>query len=194
MSEIAAALERVYRRVLMTVGRARVTTVDDTGPAQKLQAKLNQLELPSDILRLAEFGFASNPPAGSDIVVLFLGGNRTDAIGVATSHQTLRMKNLAPGESAQYSEIGQYVYLSAAGIVVEAKGLPVTVNDATTVTINASGDVIMNTPLLKVSGDIIDNYGSNAHTMAQMRSIYDSHDHGNVQNGGGNTSGPSASM
>ena len=62
---------------------------------------------------------------------------------------------------------------------------------APVVTVNASSEMIFNTPLLKVSGDIVDNYGSNTRTMAGMRTVYNIHTHGNVQNGPSNTSTPS---
>jgi hypothetical protein len=47
----------------------------------------------------------------------------------------------------------------------------------------------MVTPLLEVTGDIIDNAATNPHTMAQMRSIYNTHTHPvpNVQLGGPGT-------
>jgi len=35
MSEIYAAIERVYRRVLLVVGRGRIKTGADDGPAQR---------------------------------------------------------------------------------------------------------------------------------------------------------------
>ncbi len=84
-----------------------------------------------------------------------------------------------------YSLIGQQVYLSTSGIVVEAKGLPVTVNNASDVTWNCSGKfkvvapggVEFDTPMVKSSGDIIDNSATNANTMAAMRTIYNGHKH-----------------
>lgn len=95
-----------------------------------------------------------------------------------------------------YSQDGKQIYLTASGgIVIDAKNQAVTVNNATTVTINAATKVRMVTPLLEVTGDIIDNAGSNAHNMAQMRSIYNTHTHPivNVQTGSSttNTNAPS---
>lgn len=84
----------------------------------------------------------------------------------------------------------QYVQFSAAGITVTSP-TAVIVN-APNVTVNASSNVTMNTPNLKVSGDITDNYNTNSRTMAQMRSVYNSHTHSDPQ--GGNTGGPSSSM
>jgi len=84
----------------------------------------------------------------------------------------------------------QYVQFSSSGITITSP-TNVTVN-APTAVVNSSTNVTMNTPILKVSGDIIDNYSTNTHSMAQMRSLYNSHTHSDPQ--GGNTGTPSNSM
>lgn len=187
MSDTQGVLERVARRVLLSLARALVTTVNDAGGVQMMQVKLNALETRDNTPRPVEFGLTSNPPVGSDAFVVFLGGDRSNGVVLGTVHQPSRPKNLAPGETMLYSQDGKYVYMTASGgIVVEAKGQAVTVNDATKVTINAATEIDLNTPLLKVSGDIIDNAGTNSHTMAQMRSIYNGHTHpiASIQTGG----------
>lgn len=192
--DASTLIERTFRRVQMLFGRARITFVDDSGPVQIMQVKMSDFETPDNRYRLAEFGLSSNPPVGSDALALHVAGDRTGGAIFATNHQPSRPKGLAPGETMLYSQDGKYVYLTASGgIVVEAKGQSVVVNDAsavtvnasTTVTLNAPQQIIANTPLLKCSGDIIDNYGSNARTMAQMRAIYNGHIHPvpNVQGG-----------
>ena len=84
----------------------------------------------------------------------------------------------------------QYVQFNSSGITITSP-TNVTIN-APTAIVNSSTNVTMNTPLLKVSGDIIDNSATNTHTMAQMRSLYNSHTHSDPQ--GGNTGTPSNSM
>ncbi|ENZ79634.1 MULTISPECIES: phage baseplate assembly protein V [Ralstonia] len=185
MKDQDGILERVARRVLLSLARALVTTVNDAGGVQMMQVKLNPLETRDNTPRVAEFGMTSNPPVGSDAFIVFLGGDRSNGVVLGTVHQPSRPTGLAPGETMLYSQDGKYVYMTAAGgIVVEAKNQAVTVSDATTVTINAASKVVMNTPLLQVSGDIIDNAGAggtNTHTMAQMRTIFNTHTH-KVQN------------
>lgn len=172
------AIQRLYQRLLHTIGRGRVTTGNDGGSVQTQQVQLGQDEIKDSVPRLAEFGLTSMPPVGSDAVLVFIGGDRSNGAIVATGHQASRPKGLKAGETMLYSQDGKSVYLTAAGgIVVEAKGQTVTVNSASTVTINAATKVRMVTPLLEVTGDIIDNVGSNTHNLAQMRSIYNSHTH-----------------
>lgn len=84
----------------------------------------------------------------------------------------------------------QYVQFNSSGITITSP-VNVTVN-APTAIVNSSTSVTMNTPLLKVSGNIIDNYATNTRTMAGMRTQYNSHTHTDPQ--GGNTGSPSNTM
>ncbi|QOT75050.1 phage baseplate assembly protein V [Cupriavidus basilensis] len=171
------ALEALGARVRMLVGRGRITTGNDAGGVQQQQVQLADVETGDNRPRVAEFGFTSMPPTGSDAVVVFLSGDRSAGVIIGTNHQASRPRNLKPGETMVFSLDGKCVYLSDAGIVVEAKGQDVTVREAATVTVEASTEIIAKTPLLKCSGDIQDNYETNPHTMAQMRAIYNTHDH-----------------
>lgn len=180
-------LERVARRVLLSLARALVTTVNDSGGVQMMQVKLNPLETRDNTPRIAEFGLTSNPPTGSDAFVVFLGGDRSNGVVLGTVHQPSRPKNLAAGETMIYSEDGKQIYLTASGgIFVKANGQPVEVDNATVVTINAATKVRMVTPRLECTGDIVDNCDTTGRSMAADRVIFDSHNHDvrNVQGGG----------
>ncbi|MFM0736549.1 phage baseplate assembly protein V [Paraburkholderia xenovorans] len=186
----AQDITQLFIRLRGLFGRGRVTFVDDSGPVQVVQIKTNLLAVSDDRYRVAEFGFTSNPPIGSDVLTLHVAGDISAGAVFATNHQPSRPTGLQTGETMLYSQDGKQIYMTAdGGIVVNANSQPVMVNGATTVTINAATEVLMNTPILKVSGDIIDNFGSNPHSMAQMRSIYDTHTHPvpNVQLGGPGT-------
>jgi phage baseplate assembly protein V len=172
------SIQRLYQRILHAIGRGRITTGSDAGSVQLQQVRLGPDEIKDNIPRLAEFGLTSMPPVGSDAVLVFIGGDRSNGAIIATGHQGSRPTGLKVGETMLYSQDGKSIYMTAAGgIVVDAKGQVVTVNNATTVTINAATKIRMVTPLLEVTGDIIDNAGTNTNTVAQMRAIYDGHTH-----------------
>jgi phage baseplate assembly protein V len=183
--------ERLVHRLWMVVGRGKITNVDDSGPIQVVQIKLGADEVRDRTRRVVEYGLAGNPPDGTDGVMICIGGDRSNGVVIATNHQPSRMTGLRPGEVAIYDNQGQSVYLTRGGIVVNGAGLPLTVNNTPTVTVNASTKVMLNTPELDVSGqikaggDVTDNAASGGKSMAQMRSIYDSHGHPvpNVQSG-----------
>jgi phage baseplate assembly protein V len=178
MSDLAGFTRQFWRRIQLTIARARVTATDDTGTVQKVQAQVNAFELRDQTPRLAEFGFTSRPPAQSDAVLVFLAGDRSNGVVIATGHQSSRPKNLAEGEVMLYDLWGKHVYLKADGsIEIDAKNGPVVVNNATQVTINASTKIRCVTPRLECTGDIIDNCDSQSHTVKNMRDLYNEHGH-----------------
>lgn len=178
--------DRLSQRVLLTIARALVTVVRDTDGIQIMQVKLSATETRDGLPRFADFGFSSNPPAGSDALVAFVAGDRSKGIVIGTCHQQSRPQGLSPGESILHSQDGKSVYLTASeGIVVDAKGQPVVVNNASDVTWNctgkfklvAPGGVEFDTPLVKSTGDMQDNFETNPHTLADMRQISNEHTH-----------------
>jgi phage baseplate assembly protein V len=175
-------LNRLGRRILLLMARGAIALVDDTKAVQTLQVRLNALELIPDVPRYAEYGFTSNPPAGTQALVAFKNGDRNDGFVIATSNAKYRMTSLASGEVAIHDDNGQSVYLSASGIIVNGGGNPITFTNAP--------EVIADTPLLKCKGDILDNYETNTRTVAGMRQVANSHTHPilNIQTGGSNIS------
>lgn len=181
-NQTLGAIERMFRRVLYSIGRGKVGPVVDSGTVQTMQVTMGPLEVRDATPRVAEFGFTSNPPSGSDAVGLFVAGDRSNGVVLGTNHQPSRPKGLQSGETMLYSQDGKFVYLTATGgISVFANGQPVNVTGATTVTINASAEIIADTLVFKCTGDIIDNYETNTDTMAGMRSKYNSHTHNVVE-------------
>jgi phage baseplate assembly protein V len=170
-------LNRLARRILLLMARGSITLVDDTKPVQLLQLRVNGLELIPDVPRFVEYGFTSNPPSGTQAVVALKNGDRNDGIVIATSNAKYRMKGLATGEVAIYDDSGQSVYLSASGIVVNGGGKPVEITN--------TPSILADTPLLKCTGDILDNCNTNTRTVAGMRSVANGHTHPitNVQTG-----------
>lgn len=174
-------LPSLWQRLLFLVGRGRITLVDDSRNVQWVQVVLGPLET-RDMRRVAEFGLASNPPEDTDAVAIFIAGDRDNGVVIGTNNQALRPKNLQPGEVMIYDATGQSVYLSKTGIVINGAGKPINVNNAPQININgaqklvvqASVDVELDTPVLKVTGDIVDNTGSgNTKTVKNIRDAYD---------------------
>ena len=150
--------------------------------------------------RAAEFGFASRLPAGTDLVVVFLNGDRSNGVVLGTNHPASRPRN-QPRETQIYSLLGQRVYLL--GLALRLRGRAagddqnasqITVQCETSVKLIAPGGVDMETAQLRVSGEIIDNAATNNKTMAQMRQIFDRHAHGGVQRGSSRTDTPGEHM
>jgi phage baseplate assembly protein V len=134
-------IERLWRRLQLVIGRGRIRVVDDSTPAQTLQVQLGADETKDALPRIAEYGFTSNPPPGTDAVVIFLAGERTNGVVVATNNQQFRMRNLETGEVAIYDNRGRFVLLGAGGIHVQGNADPILVETTGTITANAGGDI-----------------------------------------------------
>ncbi|WP_233869711.1 phage baseplate assembly protein V [Paraburkholderia adhaesiva] len=174
-------MESLFWSLVRSLGRGRIWRVDDSGAAQRVQVQLSQNETRDTTPRVAEYGFQSNPPAGSDAVAVFLGGNRSNGVVIACGSQQYRMRNLAGGEVAISDDKGQSVYLSASGIVVNGGGLPVTITNTPEITedsplVHCTGDIECDGSI-RARGDITDNVQTNSRSMAASRQVYDTHDH-----------------
>lgn len=177
-------LRQLGRRVAMMIGLGKITGYGDAGGIQKLQYQ-TPLEVRGDTPRMAEFGFSSGLPVGTDVVLAYLGGDRSSAVIVASNNQQYRQSGLKSGETLIYNQWGMFVKLTENGIEVEAKGKPVTVANATTVTVTATEKIRLETPRLEVTGDVIDNCDSNGATLKALRDAHNDHGHivKNVQSG-----------
>jgi phage baseplate assembly protein V len=194
-----AALERIGRRVLTAIAVGRKTTGRDDGSVQYLQARLGADEIRDDLPRLAEFGFTSMPPDGSDLVVLYVGGDRSNGIVIASGDIATRLKNLQPGESALYHADGKHVYLKQDGLEIDAKGQPVTIVDASDITATASGNltfniggaVTVNAAAMQINCSLgVDGQAAVTGDVTGASISLDHHTHGGVKAGGDNTAGP----
>ncbi|QCE34134.1 hypothetical protein FAI40_01600 [Acetobacteraceae bacterium] len=115
------AITRLGRRFLMSIGVARLTNDSDfSGTTQKIQAVFqnqgNGVLVREGIQLVQQYGFASRPVAGSDIIVLFLGGNHSSAVGIATQDQRNVPNDIKPGEVCLYHpQTKSRVYLQENG-------------------------------------------------------------------------------
>lgn len=186
-----SAIARLYNRLTMMIGRGETRVVDDAGAVQLVQVVFGPLETRDKTPRVGEYGFAFNPPSGTDAVVAFIAGNRDNGVIIGTNHKDSRLKDLQPGEVAIYDDQGRWVWLKRNSIEVEAGGKPIDVKNADVVTVNASSKVELNTPLLKVNGDITATGTVTGDTDVKAGTIsLKTHKHGGVTAGGAQTGVP----
>lgn len=129
--------------------RGKITLVVSSEPIQRVQLNGLADEVLQDLEHLQEFGFSSNPPEGSEAVVIPLGGDTTHGIVVATQHGSFRVKNLAPGETAIFSQDGAKIVIKR-GKIIEADCDVFRVN-CQTYEVNASAGADFKTPKLETS-------------------------------------------
>lgn len=82
---------------LFSIGRQTADAVMQQG-GQLLQLVLTSSELRDKIPLLQQYGFVSRPRPGCDALVVFLGGDRSRPVAVATGDQRNYPDDLLPGE------------------------------------------------------------------------------------------------
>ena len=81
-------LRDIKTRIAMIIGFGKTTLSEDSGSSQKVQYH-NAMEVRDGTIRYTDFGFSSSLPAGSDVLIAYLNGNRSDAIIIASNHPRL---------------------------------------------------------------------------------------------------------
>jgi phage gp45-like len=87
----------------------------DIGPIQTIQGQLDPLSRRDAIPVMMHYGFSSSMPVNGDKVVLFIGGDPSKAVAIATGHQTYRPRGLLPGQAVMYDMWGHLFVLNAGG-------------------------------------------------------------------------------
>lgn len=186
---MSEAIRWIINRLALLVGRGFVGAANDAGNLQVLQVKLGASETRDGIPRIGEYGHASMPPIDGNAVavVLFVNGERGNGVVIATEHLPSRLKNMQPGESAMHDDLGQYVYITRNGIVIDGAGKTMTIQNVGTLqvdgAISATGDIA------STGGNLKDSTGK---SLADARSVFNPHTHTDPQ--GGTTGTPSGSM
>lgn len=91
--------------------RGKLTKVNAAQAIQSAQVAALADEVLQDVEQLQQFGFTSNPPVGSEAIVLPLSGQTSHGIIIATEHGAYRIKALAAGEVAVYNQSGASITL-----------------------------------------------------------------------------------
>ena len=103
LSKFQIMSRELRRRVMLMVGRAVLTVVNDATPLQTVQVE----GLPGEIIDGAErfqmYGLTSHPLPGADALVLAVGGIRQHPV-VLIDDRRHRVKELAEGEVCIYTD------------------------------------------------------------------------------------------
>lgn len=191
------------------IGRAVLSAIDDRAKTQIVQASMFADETRDKMERMAEYGFTSVPLPGSQAVAVFVGGERGHGIVIATGDTRYRLKGLAGGEVALYTDEGDKIILkrgkmievttdtllvkAATKVRFETPLVENTGAEHTTGNITSDADITAAANMAAVnmtaSANVKDGSGK---SMAADRAVYNGHSHTDPQ--GGNTGGPSALM
>lgn len=189
------------------IGFGRASLIDDDGDMQLVQVTEGAAgngfadRVIDRVRRVAEFGFASVPPLGSEVMMLRRGADRSQSVVVGTSHRPSRPRGMKPGDAGIYDVRGAKVILTENGLVIDCAGLPAIVQNCPTITLKATEKVVIDAPETDLTGDvtiggavsavgeITARTGGTSTALGALRDAYALHKHGLVQTGTG-ASGP----
>jgi phage gp45-like len=152
-------INELKRKILLSVGIGILRIIDDTKKIQKCQISLMDNETHSNVDRYQEYGFSSVPLPGAQAVAVSIAGSRDNSIIIATEDGRYRPLNLNAGEVTIYNQFGDKI------VIKQNRTIEIT---APNVIINGN---------LQVTGNILDNSGTNTRTVSGMRSIFNTHQH-----------------
>lgn len=156
------------RRLNMMISRGALEGTSDDGDIQTMQVALLADETADDVERIQTYGLSTNPPAGGDALVAFVGGNRDHGVVLAVNDRGSRPKGLKSGEVVLYNDQDVRVSLTTDGdlkiatkrhveieateeITIKAKTMAIEVEEALTIIapdgVHIDGDLV-------VDGDI----------------------------------------
>ena len=118
--KLATKLKNGTRNVMNTVRgafRGELKSVRSETGVQSMQIEGLSGETVQDAENYQQFGFTSNPPAGTKVVVLPLGGATSHGIIIATEHASFRVAGLAGGEVAIYDQSGSTIILKQGKVI-----------------------------------------------------------------------------
>jgi phage gp45-like len=150
MSDHRAQLDRLWRRVLMAVMPVKITATDDSGPVHRAQVRGFAPETIDHMPVSQIYGLASHAMPGSDGVAVFLTGDRSSGVIIATGNQQYRLRDLAVGEVALYDNVGNIVHLHTDGtikitcptmVTIEAQAVNIEGPGGGIATVNLMGDI-----------------------------------------------------
>lgn len=101
----------LQNKVLLLVGRGILLAVNDSTKIQQLQVTLLADEVKDQVESFAHFGFTSNPPDNTEVIMVSVAGSRDHGVVIATENRELRLKGLASGDTAIYNKNGKYFWL-----------------------------------------------------------------------------------
>ncbi|EPP1687172.1 phage baseplate assembly protein V [Klebsiella michiganensis] len=115
-ANIGRSLAELGRRMRLMVDRALVRIVTDSLGRQNLQVQSLADETNDDVERFQNYGFTSVPPAGSEAIVVAVGGRRGGLVAIAVEDKGSRPRNGEEGDVILYHQEGHVIVLKKNGL------------------------------------------------------------------------------
>lgn len=87
-----------------------LTGITDSESLQNVQITVLKDETRENVPRMGHYGLAYHPPDGTEGIAVFLGGDPSRGVVIATENRQYRLKGLAKGEVALFTDEGDYFH------------------------------------------------------------------------------------
>ncbi|AWX14277.1 baseplate assembly protein [Mergibacter septicus] len=176
---------------IRNVFRGKINLVKSTGNIQTVQISALADETLTDVEFMQQFGFTSVPPAGTEAVIVPVGGKTTHSIVIATENGSFRVKALKNGEVAIYDKSGSTIILKEGRVIevdcdsynVKCQQFNVNTDGFT---VNASSSADFTTPQLTTSQVLTANGQINGNSGIAVQGGNGAVFSGNIEQQGGN--------
>lgn len=144
ISTLNKLMDPLRRRVRLMISRAVLSALSDGAGIQLVQVKLLEGEVRDGVERFQNYGFTSVPLAGAEGVMACVSGNRDHGIVIAMDDRRYRIKALASGEVAVYTNMDKQahkhriIFKNDGSIEVLAKNITVKATETTRI----EGDIV----------------------------------------------------
>lgn len=108
---ILDGIARVIVRAVNPSGKTQFFKIEDEAPTDDDERDIHEIE------SFQHFGFASNPPVGSEAITVNVSADGGQSTVIATQHKDYQPRDLAEGEVALFTKDGIRVHCKADGIV-----------------------------------------------------------------------------
>lgn len=126
-----SALKAMTRAIGNLLSRAVVTGVNTAKKCQAVQVELMPGEPKEDVEHLEPYGFTSAPLTGAEAIAVFPDGDRSHGVVLVVADRRYRIKGLAAGEVALYTDEGDTLIFRRGNIVeLKTKTLNIDASDA----------------------------------------------------------------
>lgn len=186
-------MSSLWTRMMLMLARGIVTAVDSSTKLQTISVSLLADEDKGGLEHFETYGLTSNPPDGLEALAAFIGGDRSHGVVIGVGDRLFRLKGLARGEVALYTDEGDVIHFQRGRKIAASAGAEISAT-APLVRLVAATKVRAETPLLECTGEIKDRCDApEGRTMSGMRGVFDVHVHAENDNGGP-TDAPNAPM
>ena len=121
INDVKKILMPIKQKIFLLIGRAILQAIDVTKKTTTIQVTGLANETISDVEKIDEFGFSSNPPidGDSEVVIVFVNGNRDQGLALKVHHKSTKPTDLSEGDTRIYDNFGNQITLTSDGIEIQ---------------------------------------------------------------------------